>query len=632
MSQFFQSISSLSAASSSSGINYIDNPDAETDTTGWTTFADAASATPTDGTGGAPTVTWTRTTSTPLVGTASFLFTKDAANRQGEGVSYDFTIDNAFKGKVLEISFDCQIASGTFADNDMSVWIYDVTNAQIIQPAPYLLKNASTPGESYGMEFQTAVDSTSYRLIIYCGSTSSSAYTVKFDNFIVGPQAKLYGSPVTDWVSYTPTGSWSTAVTYYGRWRREGDSMRVQVNIAISGGVDNTALTVNLPSGFTIDTAKLADASPGTAVSPDLGDAALHDSDTAIYRGWVTYHSTSAVYVYVNTASGTYVGAVALSATVPGTWASGDSIDLEFLVPITGWGSSAIMSNDADTRVVAAKYINTAGTSIDNSLGSNTPFATKVYDTHGAWSGSAYVCPTPGKFRVTAKGMLTGVTLSTSQQFSILLYKNNSLVGHLGGVYGNGTSANWMWNGSSTLDCVAGDSLSVRFYSDVTGNLITNSGYNYIDIEKIQGPAQIAASETVVARMTGSSTSIGTSATKVTFTTTSYDSHTGFSSSAYTCQTAGTYSVSAMIRFAAFASWGANEVAEIYIYKNGSQYSYIARNVFQATINNNWLLAGTDDLKCVAGDYIEIYAIQNNSGGGRSLDSGYFNVKRVGNY
>ena len=75
--------SGSSGASSSSGINYISNPDAETNTTGWDTYDDGASATPTDGTGGtAANITLSRTTTAGeiLRGTASFEIAKGAAD------------------------------------------------------------------------------------------------------------------------------------------------------------------------------------------------------------------------------------------------------------------------------------------------------------------------------------------------------------------------------------------------------------------------------------------------------------------------------------------------------------------------------------------------------------------------
>ena len=92
--------------SGAGGINYITNPDAEAGTTGWAAYADAAGSIPVDGTGGAPTVTITTSASSPLRGLNSFLLTKDAANRQGEGVSAVFTIDAADKAEVMAIEID----------------------------------------------------------------------------------------------------------------------------------------------------------------------------------------------------------------------------------------------------------------------------------------------------------------------------------------------------------------------------------------------------------------------------------------------------------------------------------------------------------------------------------------------
>lgn len=176
---------------SSGGINYISsNPDFEVNTTGWATYANAAGVTPVDGTGGSPSSTFTRSTSTPLRGTASGLWTKSANNRQGEGFSFDFTIDVADQGHAIGGSFDYMISSaeGTYADNDMAVYIYDVTNATLIRPNNYniLRVKAANPGTQY-FSFVTASNSTSYRFIVHTASTSATAYTLEFDNFAVGP-------------------------------------------------------------------------------------------------------------------------------------------------------------------------------------------------------------------------------------------------------------------------------------------------------------------------------------------------------------------------------------------------------------------------------------------------------------
>lgn len=253
----------------SSFINYISpNGDAESGlTTGWTTYADAAGTSPVDGTGGSPTLTFTNTTTAPLRGAHSFLITKDAANRQGEGVSCAFTIDRADLAKVLTISFEYEIGSGTYADNDITVYIYDVTNSLLIQPTPFNLLKIAGQG-TFKATFQTSSNSTSYRLLFHVASTSASAYSIKFDSISVKPQQIQYGSPITDWTQYSPTLGWINGIsTNTAFYRRVGDSIEVNGYISLSSQPSAALLSIQLPSGLMIDTNKLASTSNNLAVS-----------------------------------------------------------------------------------------------------------------------------------------------------------------------------------------------------------------------------------------------------------------------------------------------------------------------------------------------------------------------------
>jgi hypothetical protein len=206
-----------------SGINYITNGDAETDTTGWAEYADAAQSRPVDGTGGSPTVTWTRSASSPLRGLGSFLFTKDAANRQGQGAAYAFTIDDADKGKILNISADWTLVSGTYSsgtsttDSDLIAYIYDVTNAVVIEPVPIKI-DGGLVGQNYKFQssFQSAVNSNSYRLILHCATTSALAYVLKFDNIVLGPNQPVGVVPKPNSVQRFTSGSAQTYTTPAG--------------------------------------------------------------------------------------------------------------------------------------------------------------------------------------------------------------------------------------------------------------------------------------------------------------------------------------------------------------------------------------------------------------------------------
>lgn len=65
-------------------------------------------------------------------------------------------------------------------------------------------------------------------------------------------------STVTDWVSFTPTGTWTTNTTYTGQRRKVGDTLEIQYVATLSGVPNVSGLTFDIPSGFTVDAAKIS--------------------------------------------------------------------------------------------------------------------------------------------------------------------------------------------------------------------------------------------------------------------------------------------------------------------------------------------------------------------------------------
>jgi hypothetical protein len=244
-------------------INYITNPSAESSTTGWATYADAAAATPADGTGGSPNVTWTRNTSSPIRGNADFAFAKDAANRQGQGVAFAFTLATTDRSKKCQITFDYDTSTANYSAGDLRVYIYDVTNATLVTPqAVSIPKGVNT--------FQTTFDSTtstSYRLILHVATTNAAAYTVDFDNFVVNAGEVVQGAAVGTWeetTSYTVTASttnptYGAGATQYRRTDREGRFaiVRWEFQQANAGTAGTGTYRLPLPTGLTIDFAYL---------------------------------------------------------------------------------------------------------------------------------------------------------------------------------------------------------------------------------------------------------------------------------------------------------------------------------------------------------------------------------------
>lgn len=532
-------------------INFIANPDAELNTTAWATYADAAGALPVDGTGGSPTVTWTRTTSSPLSGAGSFLFTKDAANRQGNGASYDFSIRTADKAKVMQIEFDYVVASGTFVagsngvDSDIEVYIYDVTNAVVIQPTTYkLFASTTSPPSHFTANFQTASNSTSYRLILHTATTSASAYTVQFDSVTVAPSRYTYGTPVTDWVAYTPTftgyGS-PTAITFYSR--RVGDSLEVRGTFTsgISTAVPNKiSIGYNGVSGnVVVDTTK-------SGTSQLVGMAGGSPSSTTLFGFGVLSPASndSTVSMSVQTS--------AISITAPQNASvvasTGQGFQLNFRVPIVGWSSTIQMSDSAPQTLISMSGLIQTPTGTLTSSFNVIKFGTVTTDSSGAYATGTglYTCPTQGRYRVYGNVEILG-TYTAGQSSLIKIFKN--------GTGGTSVSLNGFSAFSSVtttqsipfqgaIDCNAGDTLGV--YSNSSGSTLSYTATltgSSLFIEKLSDPRTVGAMETVA--FSGLST-LTTSLTTNTFVTVTYatvikDSHSAMSSGTFTAPAAGLY-------------------------------------------------------------------------------------------
>lgn len=213
------------------GINFIDNPDAEVNTDGWAVYDDT-NATPSDGTGGSPVaVSLTRTTTLPelIRGGASFKLSKSAADGQGEGASYAFSIDEKDKGNEIYFSMEYK-TSANYVSGDVIVYLYDVTNASLIGTLTNAdsgeLQSHTGNGQLISGSFISSGTSSSYRLIFHVATTNASAYDIFFDNVVVTPKSSGVSTTANEFVlqtiaaeanktsAFSPSsGTWS-AITY----------------------------------------------------------------------------------------------------------------------------------------------------------------------------------------------------------------------------------------------------------------------------------------------------------------------------------------------------------------------------------------------------------------------------------
>lgn len=513
-----------SGSGNGGGINYISNGDAEINTNGWATYIDTGGqAYPDDGTGGGtPTnVTWTRSTSTPLRGSADFRFNQTGGGAQdGRGVSYDFSIDPADQAKVLTISFDYKVLSGTYSDGHIRVYIYDVTNGKLIEPTNYQLLNSSI-NATHASTFQTAPNSTSYRLIFHVAKPDSVTFEIAFDNMRVGPQSVIHGSTDVYLGQLTTTGSWSTNTSYVGKYWQRGDKLLADVAIALAGTPTNATLSLNLPNGLSIDTNKLPDtinAVRGSGYTFDLGSNRV---DLA-----VTYSSATALDLWYKTANTTNVELRLMSQTQPLTWASGDKINVQYEVPIAGWSSGQQISTPYSGRFLGARIYLNGDQTISTVNPTLVAFNEVSFDSAGMVDlansrinilESGYYLVGMGA-RVRNLTADDGFTLNVRLNGSSTLFRISDANNKAGNPYSK-TDVHYLTAGSY-IDLIADSS------TDNSYIVSDNSIDTFLSAVKWMSPEQLVAGEPIfVQAETIAGQSIGTSATDVVFGTVHRNSH-----------------------------------------------------------------------------------------------------------
>jgi uncharacterized protein (UPF0333 family) len=436
---------------------------------------------------------------------------------------------------------------------------------------------------------------------------------------------KSIGPAVTDWnTTWTPTGSWTGAVAYTGKWRRVGDMAHYRVGVVASGLPTGSGLTVNLP--HTIDTTKVNSAS---ANSDMFGTAHILDSGVTHKRvGQVCYSTTTAVAVLAgDSTSGS--NDTNLTPTSHFTFASGDSIWLDFMVPITGWSSGLVLSDSADTRVVAARMAGFPTTS-SFTAGANLIFSSVTFDTHGAYSTSTgnYTVQTPGYYRVNGYIRVTG----TSGSFcNLLIYKDGSSY-QVGQVV---KSAGAEVPVSGIVYCNAGQTISLRVNCDYTSAAISGVTESNFHVERLSGPSQIAASDSVSAsyssaagQTVSNASPIFIGGTKNWDNTSSYNTSTG----EFTCPIAGEFEIEGLFQINSVA-YVAGNAFSFRIFVDGSSVKDAA--VYRATASTTGTreVFGTTSVKCLAGQKITIRLYSDVSTAlSTASTANHFTIRKVGNY
>jgi hypothetical protein len=619
--------------------NLIINGDAEGKLTSsvsiFTPYSDAAGTSPVDGIGGSPNVTSSVTATTPLSGSKSYLLTKDAVNRQGQGWSIlDVAVPQAMRARVLSIKFDYIVNSGTFnagtssADSDVTIWIYDIGNLRLIQPSSYkLLSNSTTVVDQFQAEFQTPIDMSSFRLIAHIGTTNASAYTLELDNIVVSPSEYVFGSPISDPVdagvqtitAVTSNPIKGTTSSDKVTWHREGKFAVITYDYRqTTGGTAGTGDYLwALPSGLAIDTTynpvytgTFAD----TSAMPSRLDATGRQYSTVpqslnIIGAFPYTTSTFRVAVQSEFASTGFIGSGLANLT---TAAYGFSFTVK--VPIAGWSSSVQMADQTSTRIVAAKYQIANGITSSTVLPINA--ATQIFDTHAAvttGSGWRFTAPVSGFYEV-----MLGVYMGGSS-VNMYVYKNGTRHSYVATSIGAAGDS-----GATTVQLNAGDYIDIRSSSAATVDAVSVTE-PFIAVQRISGPSQIASVERIAASYWASANFVSSLTTPINFDSREFDTHNAVTTSPtawrFTAPAFGIYSINSILTQAVTAS------VSYFIYRNGTAYKFIGTG---STFNGRNQSSTLVTLN--SGDFIDIRVATTISGAASLATAGVsqITISRIG--
>lgn len=601
-------------------------------TTGWSlgnASVDATSktltGTPTFGSGASGNLSLAVESASPIDGLYSLNYVSSAATTAGNFVASDaFTVSPAYRAKPMKLKFKYQASSNpSNADwsgglsNSFAIAIYDVTNsAWVPTSSTFNLVQSSGVGDAFA-EFQTSATGASYRAIVYNANATSGAVTLRLDNFVFTDVAVVKGVPATDWQSFTPTASWVSNITWTGKVKRVGDTAKIKYYFILSNTTEANDLTINLPSGMVIDTAKLLTTDggswslPGSFTAREAGVGQKH-------HGKPIYNNTTSFQIYfpTSTSSGNPIeGGAPVNDVRPFTWGAGDFFEGEVEIPVLGWSSNTVMSQDTATSIIAARAGKTSGahTSSGNWEYVSSWDAATTNDL-GAFDASTgtYTVKVTGQYPVS--GILAFTANATGVR-AVRIKKNSSTVyGGLELIPAAGAEASLPFN--ALIDCVAGDTIRVEAYQSSGGSLnYSTFGYNTLSISRLSGQATIAASENVSAIANTSSTSVAHAASGVFIASVKEkDTHGRYNASTgeFTCNTVGEMRVDAMMNFSA-SSNSVNGYMLLKLLKNGSYIRTIAARAFETTASVYSTLAGSGKADCIAGDVLKV-EILNQSG------------------
>jgi hypothetical protein len=305
------------------------------------------------------------------------------------------------------------------------------------------------------------------------------------------------------------------------------------------------------------------------------------------------------------------------------------------------------MSQDTDTRVVAASYKSDGTQSIAYSTGTNIVFNTKEVDTHSAFDGTFFTAPVSGIYKISASIVFVAAT-QAEIPFSVDVIKSGStyLTSSIPDSLASQKSSSLGDKNSGTITCEvqlnSGQTIRLRAThfarTGVPSNISATVSNSSISIHRLSGPATIAAIESVgcsyfqTAALTPGDSYVNRTIAR--YTTKRFDTHGVYNTSTgiATIPVSGKYYVKAQLLLDRTSGSVADAVGVVIRKNSGDIFEHSARILTTTANNESPCASGLVDLN--AGDTISVYCYVVGISGRANLANtlmNSFDLVRVGN-
>ena len=623
--------------------NYVllGNTFEDNDTGGWQLFTISgytAGTVPTTAPtiGSAASMTLATTATNPLSDKYSLQISNVASTNltAGQGIiSPLFKIDRMDQAKVLMNKFAYEATTGAgfqnysgSSSNTWSVLIADYTGGSFvsyIQPAGCYNLVQSVGVGPHRSTWQTPFTMTQFRIVLLCTNTttgsSPAVNTIQttFDEFFTGSEVSSLGPAKSDWVAYTPTitnlGTGSATAT--GLWRRDGDSIELQIRIVkdASGGSGSSSVAASLPAGLAIDYTNKITTNTAQVALGTWSSYGIKGSNTN-QEGTVWSSGNTIIFSNPGDASGNALFGSNINAN---SYLSTNNTK----VPIVGWSSNTVQSSDTDTRIIS--FSGTKGSTQALTANTTDITFTSATDRAGAWTGSTYPVPVAGDYVVSSLLADNGATSGT-----VSAYVNGVSTRSILFINAGNTGS-----GSAILpNLKSGDIISLRSNQTTTLAALGN-----ISIHRLSGPAVVQATESVTGRWYSGTAQAITTGSNNTLTTLTqdYDSHSAMNltTGVYTVPISGRYRISTQ-QLSASTAWTSGSNKYVRAIVTGSKSFNLFMHPIWASLSQYLSAGGSGESYYLAGQTISVN-IDNASGSTYTLATGnndnWITISRIGN-